>query len=263
MQFAHVDGKRREAMPALSGRCPCCESPVIPKCGSVRVHHWAHQRENLCDRWWKNETEWHRNWKGQFPEHWQEFVYRADDGEKHIADVKTEDDWVIEFQHSHITPEERRSRDAFYKKLVWVVDATRRKSDAVNFAKELDAGTPVGGNPYIRRVRPNECRLLREWCGSPGPIFFDFGVEQTLCWLIAKQPDEPAYVGLFMRQGFIDSHLGKGPEFARNFDEFVKTYYEIASLSEAYILDVSLRQTAREATGFQHYLARRRVRRRF
>jgi hypothetical protein len=51
----------------------------------------------------ENETEWHRAWKDQFPPEWQEIVHLAGDGERHIADVKTGDGWVIEFQHSYIT----------------------------------------------------------------------------------------------------------------------------------------------------------------
>ena len=47
-------------------------------------------------------------------------MHRADDGEKHIADVKTDQDCVIEFQHTYIKPDERRSREEFYKNIVWV-----------------------------------------------------------------------------------------------------------------------------------------------
>jgi len=39
-------------------------------------------------------------------------VHRAEDGEKHIADVKTYHGRVIEFQHSYLKPVERRSRQA-------------------------------------------------------------------------------------------------------------------------------------------------------
>jgi competence CoiA-like predicted nuclease len=119
VKFALVDGERREAQPNLSGKCPTCDQPMIAKCGQLRVSHWAHRTTVLCDPWWENETEWHRNWKDQFPVDWQEFVCRAENGEKHVADVRTDRGWVIEFQHSHIKLEERRSRDTFYRKLVW------------------------------------------------------------------------------------------------------------------------------------------------
>src|SRR5690606_41098623 len=88
MKFAIVDGARREAAPNLSGACPACQRPVVAKCGKLRIWHWAHRRALLCDSWWEGETEWHRAWKSQFPVEWQEVVHSAEDGERHIADVK-------------------------------------------------------------------------------------------------------------------------------------------------------------------------------
>ena len=66
----------------------------------------------------ETETQWHRNWKNKFPIVWQEiFLHDEQTGELHIADVRTEHGLVIEFQHSHIKPEERISRENFYK--IW------------------------------------------------------------------------------------------------------------------------------------------------
>ena len=143
MRFALFDGKRSEAQPGRSGECPACGSPVTAKCGELKVWHWAHQRGRICDGWWESETDWHRAWKRQFPDDWQEIVHRAESGERHIADVKTPDGWVIEFQHSFIAPEERRSRNAFYGKLVWVVDATRRIRDKTQLANSGEAAVPL------------------------------------------------------------------------------------------------------------------------
>lgn len=262
MKFALVEGRRQEAQPNLSGKCPICEQPMVAKCGELRSSHWAHRSTLLCDPWWENETEWHRSWKDQFPVDWQEFVYRAATGEKHVADVRTDHEWVIEFQHSHIKPEERRSRDIFYRKLVWVINATRRKTDALQFARALEAGAPVGGNQYIRRVRLDECRLLQEWSGSPAPIFFDFGNVQTLWWLLVRRPDEPAYVAQFPRGGFIAIHHGKGPEGARDFDEFTRTINEIVTPYNAQLRSQALQRSPTQPIGFHQYLARRRIRRR-
>lgn len=260
MKFALVDGQRLEAQPNLSGKCPACGDSLVAKCGEVRIRHWAHQRTLLCDHWWENETEWHRNWKERFPTHWQEFLYRAENGEKHIADVRTDHAWVIEFQHSYIKPEERRSRDGFYRKLVWVVDATRRKSDAAQFRKALEASTPVGRSPHIRRVRPDECGLLREWSGSHAPIFFDFSNGPTLWWLLARRSDEPMYVAPFSRAEFIAIHHGKGSEGARDFDDFARTTNELVAQYNAHPQSQALAPL--QATGFQTYMARRKVRRR-
>jgi competence protein CoiA len=207
MKFALVDEQRQEAQRGLSGMCPCCGGPVIPKCGQSRVHHWAHQATLLCDRWWENETAWHRKWKGQFPEHWQEIVLRADDGERHVADVRTDLGWVIEFQHSHITPEERRSRDDLYGKLVWVVDGARLKRAKSQFMKTWEDGTSLGSGEGVRKVFLDGCSLLREWAGSSSPIFFDFG-EDHLWWLIASSNDGRVYVGKYSRTEFIETVRG-------------------------------------------------------
>ena len=126
MKYAIVNGERSEARRGLAGECPACSSEMIAKCGEIYAHHWAHKGRRNCDAWWENETEWHRAWKNLFPTDWQEIVHRADDGEKHIADVQTEDGWTIEFQHSLIKPEERVSREEFYEKMIWVVDGKLR-----------------------------------------------------------------------------------------------------------------------------------------
>jgi len=133
MKYALVNEQRQEAQPGLSGNCPFCGDLMVAKCGEIKIWHWAHREELRCDSWKENETEWHRSWKGQFPNDWQERIHTSESGEKHIADVKTIKSWVIEFQHSHLNPVERRARNDFYKKLVWVVDGPRRKRDKQKF----------------------------------------------------------------------------------------------------------------------------------
>lgn len=201
---------------------------MIAKCGEVKIWHWAHQGSRSCDPWWENETEWHRGWKGYFPVDWQEFVQHAEDGERHIADVKTTQGWVLEFQHSYIKPEERRSREAFYQQLVWVVDGTRRKRDRNQFVKAFDEGTPVGQTSMVRRAFSDECLLLREWSGSPAPVFIDFGDEQILGWLLGKSPNGMVYIARFPRAVFLAMHLGTVPQ---DFGSLVK---QLSALIGAY-----------------------------
>ena len=70
--------------------CPICGELVIPKCGKIKMHHWAHKTSQNCDPWWENETEWHRKWKDHFPEDFQEYLMvDSVTGEKHIADIIT------------------------------------------------------------------------------------------------------------------------------------------------------------------------------
>ena len=75
MRFALVDGQRREPESGLVGECTGCGSPVLARCGDVRVWHWAHKGRRRGHPWWENETEWHRRWKGHFPEDWQEVTH--------------------------------------------------------------------------------------------------------------------------------------------------------------------------------------------
>lgn len=127
MKFG-IDKKTRERIEAKKGHlavCPCCDLDLIPKCGEFNIHHWAHKRGNNCDPWAEPETEWHRNWKDQFPGDWQEKIrFDSVTNEKHIADICVPaSKLVIEFQNSPISKAELESRERFYKKMIWVVNA--------------------------------------------------------------------------------------------------------------------------------------------
>lgn len=122
MQYALVNSRRSKARKGARGVCPLCGHPTVAKCGPRVIHHWAHKSRRNCDPWWENETEWHREWKGHFPEEYREVSHTASDGEVHRADIKTPTGIVIEVQHSAMTDKERESREAFYRNLVWIVD---------------------------------------------------------------------------------------------------------------------------------------------
>jgi hypothetical protein len=228
MKFALVDGQRREAEPQLSGTCPLDGHPMVAKCGEERARHWAHKGNHSCDPWWENETEWHRNWKEHFPKEWQEKIHHAEDGERHIADVKTDKDWVIELQNSHIDPDERRSRDAFYKRVIWIVNGLRLKKDGPQFLKAWNAGAPISRNSNIRRVASAECALLRKWTDSPSSIFFDFGGGKIIWWVFHKNQTGQAYVTPLSNTDFIAAHRGG----ATPFDEWAKVVQDLATRCE-------------------------------
>ena len=101
---------------------------MTARCGSRVIWHWAHSSRRHCDPWWENETAWHRQWKSHFPESWREVVHHASDGEKHVADVKTARGMTIEFQNSDMSPEELQSREDFYGRMMWIVNATKFKA---------------------------------------------------------------------------------------------------------------------------------------
>jgi hypothetical protein len=147
---------------------------MIAKCGQYRIPHWAHRAIRTCDPWWE-ETEWHLVWKNKFPEDWQEFVHQSEDGERHIADVKTDRGVVLEFQHSPLRRDERESREMFYRNMVWVVDGLRRVQDRPRFFELLARASIVKAKPLRFSLPLKKCALLRDWVDSRKPVFFDFG----------------------------------------------------------------------------------------
>jgi competence protein CoiA len=177
MHFALIDNVRKEAEHGLIGLCPGCFQPVIAKCGRQRIWHWAHRNNKICDNWWEPETEWHHSWKNKYPVDWQEvFLPDNQTGEKHMADVRTTHDLVIEFQHSHIDPTERQSREKFYQNMVWVVDGTRLKRDYPRFLKGKNHFHYIKQGVF-RVYDPEEC-FPSAWLGSSVPVIFDFrGIE--------------------------------------------------------------------------------------
>ena len=109
-------GRRIEPSNGAVGFCECCQSRLIPKCGSILRHHWSHQAGD-CDPWGETETEWHRWWKGRAARECCEVVLG-----KHRADIRRHDGFVIELQHSSISVEDIEAREAFYGDMCWLLD---------------------------------------------------------------------------------------------------------------------------------------------
>lgn len=220
MKYALVNGERQEAHPKLPGICPCCDSLVIPKCGRVRKPYWAHKSKQMCDSWKESETPWHRAWKDCFPKEWQEIVQIAENGDKHRADVKTDQGYAIEFQHSPIKFEERQSRENFYKAMVWIVNGIRLPNDKEKFINSWKCSVPVKGKGEIWKLKGGfeRCPLLRDWADSNAPVFFDFG-ENFLLGILPKDPsDEERYIVGIDRCALIESFY---PAKEKNFRRLV------------------------------------------
>lgn len=223
MRFALVEGERREAARGLTGECIGCGSAMIAKVGEVVVPHWAHKSRRQCDRWWENETAWHRRWKAHFPAACQEFRHCAADGEWHIADVKTPHGWVLEFQHSSIKPEERRSRESFYEKMVWVVDGKRLPNDEPRFLKAYQFGRQLGVDSRLREVVPTDRGLLKRWVNSEVHVFFDFGDGRWIWWLSPYSDQSSALVQPISVSNFVKLHRLSRKDEALKFDLFMHT----------------------------------------
>jgi len=175
----------------------------------------AHKGSRTCDSWWENETEWHRLWKNNFSTEWQECIlFDQQTGEKHIADIRTDQGLVIEFQHSHINPNERVQRENFYKNMIWIVDGTRLKRDYPRFlkGKEYFRRSNMQGHFYVDY--PEDC-FPNSWVGSSVPVIFDFkGLETIsdprdfrnyLYYLHPKSNAKESVVAIAHREPFINN----------------------------------------------------------
>lgn len=127
MQFAlDSSGTTINASKGAEAVCPQCKTKVIPKCGEIVVHHWAHEAAE-CDPWWESESAWHRKWKGLVQKERVE-VTRG----PHRADIVRTDGTVVELQHSPISVPEILEREAFYGKMVWLFDGTDLEEHRLN-----------------------------------------------------------------------------------------------------------------------------------
>ncbi len=215
MKFAIINNVKTEATKGAKGTCINCGSELIAKCGEIKDHHWAHKGIRNCDPWWENETEWHRFWKNQFPSLWQEVIHTDKTGEKHIADVKTDEGWVLEFQHSPIKSEEKYSRNTFYSKIVWIIDGRRLNRNIIQFQKLLNNSIRLKYGDITIYGIPNDSKLLREWSGLNVPVFFDFqessNIQNSRLWLIIPAKSKnTVYVVPFSGANFIALHNQKG-----------------------------------------------------
>lgn len=214
MRYALINGTRQDAQPKLRGVCPNCEREVVAKCGQQRIWHWSHLGKLECDHWWEPETEWHRSWKALFPQEWQEVPHIADDGQRHIADVKTGAGLVIELQHSPIAPDERLSRESFYKSMVWLVDGTRYKRDLAAFREAVANGSIINDNPMYIKPFESSAGIFRRWTPLQCAVFVDFGNEEfsvaglrlpeTVLWLFQlDRATGQVVIGAVPRESFV------------------------------------------------------------
>jgi competence protein CoiA len=178
MQFALVDGIRSSPRRGTRGACEACGSPTISKCGGKIVHHWAHASRQSCDPWWENETPWHREWKERFPPECRERCLTAANGEIHRADVITASGIVIEIQNSPMPDAERRSREAFYGNMIWILNGAKFRARFHILHALPDPSSALAQDLVWFKARANErgtsaglfWRRSENPCGERGPL---------------------------------------------------------------------------------------------
>ena len=157
------DSLRQRATPKATSTCPCCRTALIAKCGSVKIHHWAHESLIDCDEWYEGISDWHLSYQGYVKEDCREVVVGD-----HRADIKLSSGKVIELQHSPITPEVVAERELHYGHMIWIFDAEKWKKNFMMKSSSPD-------RMYFRWKRAHKGVLACE-----KPIFFDLGNDEIL-----------------------------------------------------------------------------------
>jgi hypothetical protein len=216
MEFALSESNERiVATPHAKGFCALCKGPMIPKCGHIKIDHWAHKSVKDCDPWWEPESEWHRQWKNIVHEDLREVVIEKE-GEKHRADIQLPSGIIIEFQKSPLPIGERLRREKFYEKMLWVIHFPKEKiewerSDPTNITSSKNF------NEYYLTIK-----YFNKWINYPpnlSPIFLDFD-DGEMFWimefykrnfsdlrttgLIGKFINKKEFVNLYLRTLFFD-----------------------------------------------------------
>jgi hypothetical protein len=191
MLFANFNGQRVEAKPNTTAKCPLCEQTVFSKCGEIIVWHWAHHKVTSCDSWYEPETAWHKNWKLVFgKEHCE--IGMSKNGVRHIADIQTQENVVIELQNSPIQKPTIRERETFYgESMIWIINGKVFR-DNFKYQVITPSAQLLEDAEYWRRhnplasgddvVRKDEFTFLwlrckKSWAEVQRKVFIDFGDE--------------------------------------------------------------------------------------
>jgi len=199
MLFAAVNGEKVEAKPGTTGVCPLCDRSVFSKCGEINVWHWAHHRDQSCDNWYEPETEWHKNWKLAFGKELSEIVI-SKEGVRHIADIQTKENVIIELQNSTIQIDVIRRRERFYgERMLWIVNGKPFKNNFTINSRSVTqdreyymqfgyfpddiVDKETGGivSNSKKQLPFSWSRPRRCWSDVQRPVFIDFGDENLFC----------------------------------------------------------------------------------
>lgn len=218
MIFATVNGEKIQAKPKTIGICPLCEQTVFSKCGEIIVWHWAHKKDEGCDSWYEPETQWHKNWKLIFGRDNCEIVIKKE-GIRHIADIRTKQDVIIELQNSPILRPIIRKRETFYgERMIWIINGKNFKDNfdihpyIFSDREYYRFNNPL--SPEFRSVEMNSLqkqlsfrwdRPRKSWAKVQRNVFIDFGDDQ-----------------LFWVRGGMGTSFGKGVQISK--EQFVRKY---------------------------------------
>jgi hypothetical protein len=152
-------------------------------------------------------------------------------GEHNRADAVVGSDFVIEFQHSHISEEEQKNRERFYSGkggMVWIVDANKkrllkRRDEAIQTCGFASIKEQPFNGTYFKTYFPDEV-FPKEWLDRPVGIIFDYGQDGDLIYLLPMRGSPAAVCRFYKRCDLIDELKSKSEQFMQSAAEMVSNY---------------------------------------
>jgi hypothetical protein len=223
MIFAICNNEKIEAAPKLKAICQSCDKEVFAKCGEVNVWHWAHHKNESCDSWYEPETLWHKNWKLVFGKENSEVVIKKE-GTKHIADIFSKNEVVIELQNSKIPKQIIRRREVFYgDRMIWLINgirfeenfSTRKRIMPSNWTRTFEGWVNVVTGEIRSLLDDMDTKdydflwswSRKSWKEVNRPVFIDFGHED-LFWVKGGMGSSSGYGRWIKKILFIEKYEG-------------------------------------------------------
>ena len=209
-----------------------CESPVMELVlgRGLRVPYFRHKRRGQCTCS-DGETEWHREWKSHFERIECDMGIDPVTGERNRADAVVGHDFVIEFQHSHISDEEQKNRERFYSGkggMVWIVDANKKR-----LLKRLDETNQTCGFASIKEQPFNGMYskvhfpyevFPKEWLARPVGVILDYGQDRDLIYLLPKCELSAAVCRSYKRCDLIGALKNMSAQFMQSAEQMEENY---------------------------------------
>jgi hypothetical protein len=190
------NGVRIKATKHSKGFCDMCGKLLIPKCGEIYDHYWAHKTGENCDSWSEHESDWHKNWKNLVDEQFQERPIEKN-GVKHRADICLVSGIVVELQHSTLSPKIRCERETFYERMIWIIHLPNAKIEKIRYCYEKN----IFADYYVK------IKNINEWIYRPphsSPIFLDLDDDYIFHITEFANNDSPKTRTRFLYGNFIE-----------------------------------------------------------
>lgn len=218
IQANDENGKAILPFRGVHAYCPMCNQKLTPKCGNIKIHHFAHKGVRDCDPWYEPISDWHLSWQQlAFP--FTEVAIERN-GVKHRADIAYPSGLIIEIQNSKLSLEEKIERERFYQNMFWILNAKEwgiQITEEANVFKELFCSMKPRQNWFINSQNEK-------------PIFLDLGndtiiqitefdkIQPSKISFWGKTFNKENFVNLFFNENFYDL---EGITISKKFSEYI------------------------------------------